>query len=122
MQPLQLLSVRSVNNINGKYHGKYVEWNDNGNIVKYCFYKNGILHGEYREIIYNGDERYKIICNYLNGKLHGTCNEWVNEQLIRKQTFHNGILHGEYINFKLCSEGYYKPCCIYTYCNGVRLL
>ncbi len=46
-----------------------------------------VFFGEYREIIYNGDERYKIICKYINGKLHE--HEWINEQLIRKQTFHN---------------------------------
>lgn len=53
--------------VDGKQHGEYIEYFQNGNIsYKYSF-KNGVEDGEW--VWYNEDGSIQRKCNYLDGQL-----------------------------------------------------
>lgn len=55
--------------INGKLHGKYEKYHENGRLAKVCYYIHGKLHGDCWEWQENGRPKsYKI---YRRGKLVG---------------------------------------------------
>jgi hypothetical protein len=51
--------------VNGKEHGKYIEYHANGNKRIICEYKDGKEHGKYIEYHANGNKR--VECNYVDG-------------------------------------------------------
>jgi antitoxin component YwqK of YwqJK toxin-antitoxin module len=51
----------------GKLHGEYVEFHENGKVAIKCFYKNGKLHGEYISYYGNGNIYKKY--DYKNDKV-----------------------------------------------------
>ena len=77
--------------------GEYIEYRDNGNIRRYCFYKNEKLHGEYKS--WHPDGQLWECCCYKNGKLHGECKAWHNDGLLyRHSLYRNGIEIKDYLN------------------------
>ena len=60
---------------NGKKHGEYKSWWENGTLSVHCHYKNGKLHGEYKWWLKDGTlyehcyyKNDKLIKNYLKDK------------------------------------------------------
>lgn len=82
-----------VNYVNGNMDGIYKSYHKNGNIDRICTYKDGLLHGEYKEYceaylsnaeksiideISEDDVETRLItsCNYINGRLEGKYESW----------------------------------------------
>ncbi len=76
--------------LNGKFDGSFISWYAfDGQMEKKCNYKNGKLHGLYQQWYENGQTERK--CNYKNGKLHGLYQQWYeNGQTERKCNYKNG--------------------------------
>jgi len=94
------------------YTGDYKEWDDQGNIILYCFYKNAKYHGEYKELdIFS--KTLNTHCFYKDGELHGECKEWDHKgRLITHCVYKDGKLHGEYKQYNkrgiLIRDSFYK--------------
>ncbi len=50
---------------NGKRHGKWTYWHDNGKVWLEEFYKNGVKHGKMTEWYKSGEKNYEA--NFKNG-------------------------------------------------------
>lgn len=85
--------------VNGQKHGVFTYY-------KYCYlgdllishkvicnYVNGILHGVYEA--YDEGKRLSLRCYFNNGVLHGEYKEY-HKNGLTECTYVNGILHGEY--------------------------
>ena len=80
---------------NGVLHGPYEEWWPNGNPYVFCFYKNGFLEDEYRIWRENG----QIKCKYQmkDGMIKGKYEKWFSNQIKKIEcNYVNDVLHGEY--------------------------
>lgn len=55
--------------INGKLHGRFVEYHENGVIKTIIHYKDDKKHGEFIYYYENGNKNSE--CNFVNGKIHG---------------------------------------------------
>ncbi|HOP04529.1 MAG TPA: toxin-antitoxin system YwqK family antitoxin [Tenuifilaceae bacterium] len=84
--------------VDGKQHGEYIEYYQNGTVnYKYCF-KNGVEDGEW---IWNNEEGQLLKKeNYKDGQLNG---EWItyydNGQIRVKGQFENGQEVGEWFAY-----------------------
>ena len=96
--------------LNGKRHGNYKLWNDDGKPEEEKTYKDGILHGPSKEYYSSGQLLRELI--YKDGKKEGPFKEYDwDGQLKSKGIYRNDILHGpfeEYNEGKLEWEGTYK--------------
>ena len=86
------------NFVDGKQHGEYVEYLQNGEINYKRNYANGIEDGEWIEYYENGNIQKKE--NYKEGQRHG---EWItyfeNGQIRVKGQFENGEEVGEWFQW-----------------------
>jgi len=72
-----------------KYTGECKEWDDRGDLILHCFYKDGKLHGECKE--WNQKGRLITHCFYKDGKLHGEYKKWNHKgKLIKNCFYENG--------------------------------
>ena len=55
--------------MNGKFHGEYKYYHNNGKLRVICNYVNGDRQGEYKS--YHDNGKLCLICNYVNGRYHG---------------------------------------------------
>ena len=75
---------------NGKKHGLWEYYHDNGQLSSKVNYENGKQHGLWEYYFDNGQLRYKA--NYLNGKPHGLWEDyWRNGQLHYRKEYDNGV-------------------------------
>lgn len=85
--------------VDGKQHGEYVEYLQNGNINYKRSYANGAEDGEWIEYYDNGNISKKE--NYKDGQLNG---EWItyydNGQIRVKGQFENGEEVGEWLAYE----------------------
>ena len=85
--------------VDGKQHGEYVEYLQNGNINYKRSYANGAEDGEWIEYYDNGNISKKE--NYKDGQLNG---EWMtyydNGQIRVKGQFENGEEVGEWLAYE----------------------
>jgi antitoxin component YwqK of YwqJK toxin-antitoxin module len=73
----------------------YEEYNESGDLVKKCFYKNGILDGAY----FGLDKGDLVKCFYKNGVLHGEYKKFDrNGKLVTSIGYKNGVYHGYYMD------------------------
>lgn len=73
---------------NDLLYGKYIEYNEEGKIVKEEFYyENNLLTGISKITYKNG----VYFSNHINGKLHGTTDFCGNNDIIEKKYFENNI-------------------------------
>lgn len=84
--------------VNGKQHGEYIEYFQNGQINYKYNYKNGIEDGEWVWYDENGNILKKE--NYKEGNRHGEWTTWFsNGQLHVKGQFENGEEVGEWLQW-----------------------
>ena len=103
---------------NGKKNGLYESWS-NGWLIKKCFFKNGINHGEYYE--YYGDDKVKISCNFVCGKKSGDYNEYYENGMLHifchyKNGQRDGFYKEWYENGKMGKKCYYIDGRLYNDC------
>lgn len=78
----------------------------------------GIMQGEYTR--YDGVGEIRLVCNWLDGKLHGEYNEWFASGVIAERSFYvNGDRHGEHISY--WPPGRVKMHCIFINGREVNL-
>lgn len=70
----------------GKLDGQFIKYDKVGNIVLKNNYVNGLKSG-YCVLMRNGTQ---IICNYKNGKLHGSYRKWKDNLLLEYYIYNNG--------------------------------
>ena len=105
------------NYLNGKLHGEYKEFYDNGLTKIQCNYRNGKLHKTYKKWYNNDLNSIAMLYNYNNDRLDGVHKEWydgVNNQIKIECTYRNKKLHGKYMEWY--SDGQIRIEC--TYLNG----
>ena len=80
--------------INGKFHGLWKGFNDNGQLSWIGNYKNNKLEGPWESFYANG-RQLRSRKNYINGKLHGLWELYhKNGQLHLKTNYNNGKREG----------------------------
>lgn len=84
---------------NGQLHGEYKEWWSNMQLRKHCWYKNGQRIGEYKE--WYRKNQLKKHCWYNDtGKKHGEYKKWYEDGLLKIHCFYkDSLLDGEYIKW-----------------------
>lgn len=104
-------------NLDSKKHGLYLEYfeYEDGQLCLICNYVDGELHGKHKT--YYANAQLKSIGNYVKGERHGEY-KWYydNGQLGHLCTFAIGLEHGEYIHYR--ENGQLHFSC--TYVNGKR--
>ena len=55
--------------VDGKVHGEFVSYHDNGQVHVKCNYKKGKLHGDY--VSHWPDGQIHVKCAYVKGERHG---------------------------------------------------
>jgi hypothetical protein len=60
--------------LNGKQHGRDLQWNDRGQLIEEKHWKDGYLHGPYRRWYASGQLAEEA--NYHHARLHGTLTGW----------------------------------------------
>jgi len=95
------------NYLNGKKHGKLIEYSDEGKILFEGNYSNGSKYGKGKQYDYYGN--LKFDGEYLDGKLHGKVKEYINHQVIFDGEYlYDFIIKGRnYLDGKLEYEGDY---------------
>jgi len=80
-QTIQILQNAPETNqtLNGKLHGKYREWYEDGNLYTESNYVDGERHGLYREFYRDGNLYAE--CNYIDGERHGLYREFYREYI-----------------------------------------
>lgn len=73
----------------GKLHGEYFIYNEDGTLNVECKYVDGKIDGKY---LFR-DGRFER--NYKNGLNHGLC-MYYSDGVILKENYENGVLHGKY--------------------------
>ncbi len=82
----------------GKLHGEYLNYYDNGQLYEVASYVNGKEHGEYLSYYDNGQLWYKT--NYLNGKREGeTVTYGEIGELLGRENFVDGKRYGERLTY-----------------------
>lgn len=86
--------------VNGKRHGMYEEFDEDGDLLKRAYYYDGLLEGPY--YVYHQDgESVMIECTYIAGKKEGEFYEFDEDaNLISRRHYRNGVCDG------LCQEYY----------------
>ena len=76
--------------------GECIRYWKNGQIYKHCFYKNGELHGEYKDWHPNG--QLWECCYYEDGVFNGERKAWHNDGLLyRHCLYENGKIIKDYL-------------------------
>ena len=84
--------------INGKRHGSYKSYYENGQIKIYSNYINGVLDGSYRHYYENG--QIEVDRNYINGELDGIYKSYYeNGQIKLDCNGKNGEIEGVYKSY-----------------------
>ncbi len=93
---------------NGKKHGLYKVWNDKGDLLTECYFKDGRLEGTFKyQDIYSDPDRYEY--SYVDGKMHGKAFKWShNGTLLKEESYDMGVPHGE-------SKSYTNEGFLYSY-------
>ena len=124
--------------LNGELHGLYktYQWNVEGNwVIDEGFYENGRKTGEW---ISHGKWNDRFVCNYKNGKKHGsfkgyqqgwvTPKEHSTDIITSEGTYKDGELHGNYKSYHfekykslLYKDLNYKNGKLHGYCKTYRL-
>jgi len=79
----------------GKYSGKSVYYNAEGDLMLECFYTNNLLQGPL--IRYYHYNKKKEVDNYDNGNLNGLSTMWYEDGSPMSETIYkNGVLNGPY--------------------------
>lgn len=78
---------------NGRRHGKWTTYYENGTLSEEMNYANGVLAGPHNSFYDDGTKMYA--CTYVNGKIEGQC-QWFhpNSQLSSEVTYKNGGKNG----------------------------
>lgn len=78
----------------GRVHGPWREWDENGTLIYESMFHNGLLHGSFMS--YSPTDKYMIIGTYQNGKMDGTVIEYLNGKIINKNSYTRGkCIYGE---------------------------
>ena len=81
---------------NGKIHGKFISYDENGTVNKVAYYSHGKLNGTVTEYLTSG----KIITTYLNGVKHGLYQRVDNDGTIKdKGNYTNGLRTGPWVEY-----------------------
>jgi antitoxin component YwqK of YwqJK toxin-antitoxin module len=90
-------SKREFTIVNGKLHGEYKEWWENGQPCVHCTYKEGKLEGE-RKVWYKNGQLI-VHCFYEKGLIHGEFKRWYsNGQPWEHITYKEGQLLTKKVN------------------------
>ena len=86
--------------VNGKRHGMYEEFDEDGDLLKRAYYYDGLLEGPY--YVYHQDsDRVMVECTYRSGKKEGEFYEYdEDENLISRRHYRDGVCDG------MCQEYY----------------
>jgi antitoxin component YwqK of YwqJK toxin-antitoxin module len=99
-------------NPNGLRDGVWIEYYDEGNILRKSNYKNGLKDGE--EVTYHKNGKINSIATYYTGFLHGKWTKWhQNGDLDEQGEYMGGKAEGHWIYYfydknKKRQEGFYK--------------
>jgi len=77
-------------NDDGKKHGEFKRWHNNGQLMNHCFWVNDGLHGEYKS--WYSDGQIHDHCFWVNDEIHGESKWWSANGQIR---FHTYYSHGK---------------------------
>jgi antitoxin component YwqK of YwqJK toxin-antitoxin module len=84
--------------VNGKVHGEYISYQNNGQVDEKCTYVHGQRHGEFVSYWNNGQVWVK--CNYVDGKLNGEFVSYYEDGEVNvKFNYFDGKPHGEYVRY-----------------------
>jgi antitoxin component YwqK of YwqJK toxin-antitoxin module len=89
--------IKTIRVDNGKNHGKYTEYYENGQIWIDTTYQNDQKHGKYTEYHKNG--QIWIDTTYQNDQKHGKYTCYHNGQILIDTTYQNGQKHGKYTEY-----------------------
>jgi antitoxin component YwqK of YwqJK toxin-antitoxin module len=85
--------------VDGKRHGEFKRWHENGQLWQHCYFVDGKLHGDYKLWYENGQLR--MHCFYVDGKRHGEFKSWnLNGQL---------ATHCYYVDGKVVIDFFTEP-------------
>ena len=86
--------------MNGKRHGMFEEFDEDGDLLKRAYYYDGLLEGPY--YVYHQDgESVMVECTYRSGKKEGEFYEYDEEEnLISRRHYRDGVCDG------VCQEYY----------------
>lgn len=79
--------------LNGKRHGEYRKFSENGGILISCIYQRGKIEGTLEQF----EEKAHRKLEYKNGKRHGAQFEYIDGKLSRKYFCEKDKLYGEYL-------------------------
>jgi len=88
------------------YDGIFKNYDGNGNLIKEFFMKEGLLHGSFKEILYEGNKKiFEEIGQYENGEEVGRWevfkfNQENKSDLLRSTHYVNGEKHGSFKEVK----------------------
>jgi antitoxin component YwqK of YwqJK toxin-antitoxin module len=74
--------------VDGKRHGIYQRWYENGLLMYKCNYVDGLMDGLFQDWLYDGSKH--IECNYVMDKLQGSYKKWDNIGNLINDTFYVG--------------------------------
>lgn len=78
----------------GKLHGEYKRWHENGTIDYIYNYNNGVFHGEIKNFYSNGHPFHMSV--YIHGKLSGASVQYrANGMLWKLTMYKNGLKRGK---------------------------
>lgn len=77
--------------LNGKKHGKYESYSNDGRLFEVRFYVEGEIHGIRKMFFNNGSSSYQT---YFHGILHGESKSYMDEKLSEFSFYINGEPHG----------------------------
>lgn len=85
----------------GKIHGIYKRWHDNGTLCEESVYSNGKLNGKQTYYSIHGTVMHEF--NYTDGLMNGPQTSfYTNGRLMSRLTYKNGIMYGEKSTYYKC--------------------
>jgi antitoxin component YwqK of YwqJK toxin-antitoxin module len=85
----------------GKMHGIYKRWHDNGLLCEESVYNDGKLHG--KQIYYSIHGTVMHEFNFVDGQMHGTqIAYYFNGRIMSRIQYKNGLLFGEKTEYHKC--------------------
>ncbi len=88
--------IRTIQYMDGKKHGEYKSYSDDGYVEYICYYKHNIKEGPATFYYTNGQIDNE--CNFVNGVINGMRIWYFNDGILKKKCNHvNGLRQGECI-------------------------
>lgn len=81
----------------GKYHGKFIEYYDDGEVYLSIDYVNGKKHGKYW--CYGKGTNICHTTEYINDKRHGKDIKTIDDNIIIDHTYENDVKHGRCLDY-----------------------